>query len=60
LLGPRKGKYTDSGIKPTGSPQALQILQNWDNVKQHFIQIMPIEYKKTLAAQKKLSNTIAS
>ena len=36
----------------TGSLRALGILQNWEKEKGHFMQIMPIEYKRALREQK--------
>ena len=37
----------------TQSPKAKRILENWQNEKQRFIKVMPIEYKRLLAVPAK-------
>ena len=39
--------------KHTGSTVASTILQNWDDELPHFVKVMPIDYKRALAEQKK-------
>ena len=39
--------------KHTGSTVASTILQNWDDELAHFVKVMPIDYKRALAEQKK-------
>jgi glutamate synthase (NADPH/NADH) large chain len=37
----------------TGSRQAVNILNNWSSMREHFVKVMPKEYKRVLADQKK-------
>ena len=39
--------------KHTGSTVASNILQNWDDELPYFVKVMPIDYKRALAEQKK-------
>ncbi|MDR3235740.1 MAG: glutamate synthase large subunit [Prevotellaceae bacterium] len=39
-------------LRYTGSPLAKQILDNWNEALQHFIKVIPIEYKKVLHDEK--------
>jgi len=46
-------------FKSTGSTVALELLQTWQEAKNKFIKIMPIEYKKVLAAMKAKTSAVA-
>ena len=48
--------YIRNHFKHTGSLRALEILQNWDQAKDHFLKIMPKEYKAVLEMRKKLQS----
>jgi len=37
----------------TGSRQAVDILNNWESMREYFVKVMPKEYKRVLADQKK-------
>lgn len=39
----------------TGSKVANEILQDWDNYKQHFVKVMPRDYKRVLEERKQAS-----
>ncbi|MGK0366820.1 MAG: glutamate synthase domain-containing protein 3, partial [Saprospiraceae bacterium] len=39
-------------FRHTSSARALLILTNWEQMKNHFVKVMPVEYKRVLAARK--------
>jgi glutamate synthase (NADPH/NADH) large chain len=39
----------------TASPKATVILQNWDSCKNHFVKVMPVDYKRVLEERKALA-----
>jgi len=43
----------------TGSNVALNILNDWDNSKKHFVKVMPKDYKRALAQQKEKAALVA-
>ena len=44
----------------TASQKALTILNNWDELKKHFVKVMPRDYKAVLAQKKKEAVLVAA
>lgn len=47
-------------FRHTSSMRALRILTNWEQMKNHFVKVMPIEYKRVLAERNKTAETEAT
>jgi len=51
--------YLEEHLQYTSSPVARELLGDWGNTVDKFVKVMPLDYKKVLAAQAKNSNNDA-